>query len=212
MVSRLVDIYDRSIAALLQGSGYLRLACGTYMSTDDEIIWRGLLVTFDLSKGRVLTQPYLAIFCPIASSLIEEGLGRIYGKSVRDGRTAKLGQPIIIRPLYDSVRDLFGHDREPFSYHIETSDQVGDAAALVCDDFLRAAVKTLDKISTLRDLRDKVIEMSNNTSSGMNAMALSYIIDGKIKSKEIDNLALISPNPMTMKFAIYLKNRISPQP
>src|SRR5215467_12782168 len=123
MAQALIKVYDRALTSLLGPAGYSRFARGLYAQSRDGVVWRGLWVILDSTGTGVLAQPHAAAYCPLASAVMEEGLSRLYGKAVRD-RTAKLGQPFIIQPVYESMRRQFGEEREPFSYRVEDDLQI----------------------------------------------------------------------------------------
>jgi hypothetical protein len=139
---------------------------------------------------------------------VEDGLRKAYGKVVRD-QGEKLGQALIMRPLYDCVRSLSGAEREPFSYNVATADQIIVATKLIYADFKEVAASFFGSMRSMSDLRDRIMGEPNDTSAGINVMALSYVLDAKMSVSDVDRFTLIIPNPMTKRFAIYLKDRIA---
>lgn len=206
----LIEVYDRSLAGFFRPAGYARPARGTYVRSDDGIIWRGLWVMFHVKGRTVVAQPNLAVFCPSASRVVEEGLGQVSGNAVGIW-SSKLGAPFMIQPLYDRVRSQCREDRTPYSYSIDADDQIDGAAQLIYEDFSNVANGFFGHIASIRHLRDHIVAHPFGSVAGVNAMALSYLLDPRITRQKIDELARITPNTMTGKFATRLKNKIGIQ-
>lgn len=202
-MTKLAEIFDKTLAERFLSSGYDRLAQGVYVQSKDNTVWRGLWVVFSPVASRLSALPNLGVFCPEVSRLVEGGL-----KQTGRDTISKLGAAIVTHPLYDCVRVLCGEDRIPFSYDVETVYQIDDAAKLIYEDFCKVADKFFGHISSTRDLRDHVVSHPSGPGAGVFAMALSYLLNKKISFDEIDSLARISPSPMTRKFSMYLKNKI----
>src|SRR5258708_1473427 len=122
------DLYEKALTELFQAEGYGRVAPRTWARSEDNLIWRGLWITFH-NKGSLVAQPALCVFCPTASKIVERGLSNVYGPKVRSG--SKLGRPIIVHPLYDRIFCLHGEDRHAFSYDIGSTDEIEAMAGLV---------------------------------------------------------------------------------
>lgn len=197
------DDYDAALTALFQTSGYDRVAPRIYARSEDDRIWHGLFISFYRKWGKLCAQPALAVYCPTASKIVERGLSSNYPPRVRD--RSKLGLPIMVHILYDRILRHHGEDRHPFSYDIQTIDQISAAAELVHSDFLKVATDFFGHTRSLRDLSDEVRTRPTSTGAGMYAMALEYLINPKISAREIDACVRITPNPMTEKFATYFK-------
>jgi hypothetical protein len=98
----------------------------------------------------------------------------------------------------------------PHSYSIEDSSEIENAAKLVVEDFLAVADAFFDSIWSLRDLRARVVERPSGTGAAIHAMALTYLIEPNMDADEINRLAALNPSPMTLRFAMILRNKLGP--
>jgi hypothetical protein len=206
-VANLVEAYDAALARLFQLAGYARVARGLYVQSETEVIWQGLFVSFRQRKASLSVQPSLGIYCPAAFEVVAEGLGQNLTKVEREP-TFKLGYPFIAHPLYDRVRALCREDRQPFSYDVASDDQIEDAVRQVFEDFTKVAAEFFGGISSVRELKERIIAQPAGLSAGVYAMALSYTAENDISFDRIDELAGMCPSPMTDEFAVFVKKKI----
>jgi hypothetical protein len=200
------DAYEKALTILFQPDGYGRVAPRTYAHSDDNIVWRALRVTFH-NKGSLCVQPFLSVYCPSASKIVDRGLEATSDNTYKRDRS-KFGRPILVHPLYDRVYRHHDEDRHSYSYDAESIEKIDASARLVYSDFLKAADSFFGHIRSLSDLRDEIKATPFGTGAGMYAMALGYLIDPDISLQEIDVCVRLSPNPMTEKFAGYFKTEI----
>lgn len=208
-MKKLAYLYDSALAEKLKVAGYEHVARGLYARSENGVVWRGLSVSFQQKQPLLSAFPTLAIFCPSASKIVDEGLGQIYGNEASDAGSKKLGRPLIIHLLYDRVHILCGEDRLPSSYDIVAADQVENVAKMMCEDFSKVVKEVFD-VATMHQLRDRIVAkpVEVGTGAAMYAMALTYLIDQKVTAAEIDRLANIRPSPMTTEFANFMKKKI----
>jgi hypothetical protein len=108
--------YDRSLASRFVPAGYERFSIGTYLKSNSSGIFYGIWVTLHSKKALIVPQPSLVVFCPAVSKIAREGLEQIYGKRPSTVFSDKLGEPVFVQQLYESVRNQRGLMRMPFSY------------------------------------------------------------------------------------------------
>jgi hypothetical protein len=200
-MKRLIQLYDNVLADRLKEAGYDACGRGLYARSKDTLVWCGLWTIFTPVAGSVNVQPMLGIFCPRASTVVAECL------ESSEKETA-LGIPFVISPLYDCIRRIKSSDRLPHSYSVEAVSEIEVAANLVVEDFLAVADVFFDGICSIRDLRDRVVDRPSGTGAAIHAMALTYLIEPRMNADEINRLAALNPSPMTLRFAMVLKNRI----
>jgi hypothetical protein len=135
----------------------IRFARGVYVQSDDDLIWRGLWVTFDIRQTTLVLQPNASVFCPVAEELVSKGLRELYATGPAEPHFGKLGLPVLTRPLYQLVRDIIANDRKPPDYHITSVERADEVTALVRDDFERAGRRFLNEVDGLPNLRDQLI-------------------------------------------------------
>jgi hypothetical protein len=213
MANELIRQYEKSLAGAFGTLGYKRVASGLYAQSDDQIIWRGIAVSFNSRKPRVIAQPSLQIFCPSGDKLIREGLDFVYPEyrkfAQKDGSWAKLGLPAMTHPLYDLVYRSAGKDRSPFSYDVSSPVQIESATELIRDDFVRMRESYFGEINSLTALRERLSSLLPWPTARMWAIVTDYLINGGISAAEINKIATPESNEMTLKFADYFKKRFA---
>jgi hypothetical protein len=132
---------------------------------------------------------------------------RLYGKAVTQGYS-RLGQPFVSTPLHQLIVEKCGKERSSLAYNVESEIGILNAAELIYDDFLRVECDFFEGASTIEKLRDRIISHPVSTSSGIDAMVLSYLIDPDISLDELGEYASISENAMTKEFALYFKTNL----
>jgi hypothetical protein len=188
--------------------GLVRFSRGVYAQSSDDVIWRGIWVTFNIRKGTLITQPSAGVFCPAAEKLVSDGLRELHGGHAGRSYFGKLGGPVLTCLLYDLVRSLTGEDRMPFSYDVANIKQIGEVAALMRDDFARAGRRFLDPVDSLPKLRDQLMADSA-AGARMHAIAVTYLLKRRITSGEIDTVLGPQANAMSREFAEYFRKKFA---
>jgi hypothetical protein len=207
MAGNLASICDHRLTEALGNLGLARFARGVYAQSGDEVIWRGLWVTFNVRNGILITQPSIGVFCPTAEKLVSDGLRELHGRQVGRSYFGKLGGPILTRPLESLVRSITGEDRMPPAYHAATVEQIGEVTALMRDDFTRVGRPFLDSIDSMSKLRDQLMT-DGATGARMYAIAVTYLMDEHVTPAEIDKVLGPQPNAMSREFAEYFKRKL----
>jgi len=208
MADKLTSECDRALTEVFGAVGLGRFARGVYAQSEDDVIWRGVWVTFNIKNGVLVTQPNVGVFCPVAEKSVSEGLKALHGSEAGRSYFGKLGAPVLTRPLYSLVRSI-GENRLPPAYHVANVEQIDEVTKLVRDDFLRAGRRFVDPIDSLPALRDQLMADSA-TGARMYAISVTYLMNNKrITSDEIDKVLGPQPNTMSREFAEYFKTKFA---
>ncbi len=208
MTHKLISTCDRSLTKMFGDVGLARFSRGVYAQSSDDVIWRGIWVTFNIRKGTLITQPSAGVFCPVAEKLVSDGLGKLDDSQTGRSYFGKLGGPVLTRPLYSLVRSIAGEDRMPTAYHVATVEQIDEVATLIRDDFVRAGRYFLDPVDSLPKLRDQLVADSA-AGARMYAIAVTYLLKKRITSDEIDTVLGPQANAMSREFAEYFRNKFA---
>ena len=200
------DQYDRALAKLFGADGHERLGRATYVRLEGDGVWRGLVTTFHVRHPRLCVQPILAIFCPKAAKIVRRGLVEIYGPTAQT-RASRLGDLIEAQPLYDSASKIAGTDRTPYSYDVKITDEVDKSAKLAHEDYRRVERRFFGDLSSLANLRDRIVQHPAGTGAALYAIAVSYLLNPRLSAKEVDALATLVTNEMTRDFSAYFKGK-----
>ncbi len=211
MTDKLITACDRSLTETFGALRLVRFARGVYAQSDDGVIWRGIWVTFNIRMGTLIAQPNAGVFCPTAQKLVSDGLGELHDSQAGRSYFGKLGGPVLTRLLYNLVRSTTGENRMPTAYHIETVEKIGEVAALMRDDFVRAGRRFLDPIDSIKKLRDQLM-IDSATGARMYAIAVTYLMNGRIASSDIDSVLGPQANAMSREFAEYFKKKFAHAP
>ncbi len=208
MTDKLTSACDRSLTEALKAVGLDRFARGVFAQSNDDVIWRGVWVTFNIKSGILVTQPNVGVFCPTAEKMVADGLKALHGTETGRSYFGKLGGPVLTRPLYSVVRNITGEDRLPPAYHVVSVEQIDEVTALIRDDFRRAGRRFLDPIDTLQKLRDQLVKDSA-AGARMYAISVAYLMNKCITSDEIDEALGPQPNAMSREFAEYFRTKFA---
>src|ERR1700743_7332 len=77
-----------------------RISSGVYVRSEDDAVWQGLLVTFNVRKNVIVAQPNLAVFCPLVDAVLAEYFRVAQGNNRYLSGFGKLGVSLLICPLY----------------------------------------------------------------------------------------------------------------
>ena len=205
-MTKLAGTYENALARMFDSEGYARVTRGLYVRPRKAEVQHGACVTFYRKGARLIVQPFLEIFCPRASKLVDEGLNNVSRSALVSKR---LGHPFIAHPLYDLVRTVSKSDRHTFSYDVCDLSEIEDTAHLVLEDFRQVNSDFFQSTLSMRDLHDQILARPWGTGAGMYAMALTYLIDENVTPGRFDEIAMrIAPSPMTKGFATFMKNKL----
>lgn len=206
MAGKFTSTYDRSLTEVFGTFGLVRFARGIYVQSDDNVIWRGIWVTFNLRKGVLVTQPNVGVFCPAAEKLVSDGLKEIHSHETGRSYFGKLGDPVLTRPLYSLVRSYTGEERMPFFYDVTSIEQIDRVVKLMRDDYCRAGHRFLEPMDALPKLRDQLV-VDDAAGSRMYAISVAYLINKHISPDAIDKLLGLQPNAISREFAEHFKRK-----
>lgn len=191
--------YEAALVAAFEPLGEKRFTRRVFAHAAGEGVWHGIWISLNFRHGRMVAQPNLAMFCLEASKFINEGLAQVYGRKPYHGPSRRLGSPVLSWPLYDQVRKKRGEDRMPFSYDVHGEDEIGKSVSMMVDDYFSVGWKYFESTDTLKALEER-LRNDPMPGSGMYALAVRYLMNGRIDSAEIAESVRRSPNEMTTKF------------
>jgi hypothetical protein len=204
-------LVDAAVSVRMERHHYLAKGKGLFAQSDDGRTWRALWVTYTGRRYRPLcVQPFVTICCPEAFKIVSAGLGLAYGTAASRGY-GKLGNAMVLKPLYALARIHCGGERTPSDYDLTNESGFAEIADLIVRDFKAVETNFLPSILTLQVLFDRIVTEPSDSGTGASlyAIALAYLLDPKMPANEIDKLTRLWPCQMTTEFAIYMKQRIA---
>lgn len=208
MADKLTVLCDRVLTETLRDVELVRFARGIYAQSGDDVIWRGVWVTFNHKRRVLVTQPNVGVFCPAAEKLVSDGLKTLHGSKTGLSYFGKLRAPLLTRPLYGLVRNIIGENRLPSDYYVASAEQIDEVTKLVRDDFLRAGRRFVDPIDSLSALKDQLM-VDSATGARMYAISVTYLMNKRITSNEIDAALGPQPNAMSRDFGEYFRTNFA---
>lgn len=204
----LKSLCEVALTDAVQAQGLTRIRFAVYARSKDQNIWQGIWIAFNGRRGRLVVQPNVGVFLPDAERLVSDGLATIYDMYRRSPYWGKIRTPILSHPLYDLVRTRTGEDRLPSHYDVFAEGEAVTKAKLIADDFRHVGQHYFAKCSSTESLRDQ-LTIHWAPSGRVYAIAVTYLAQGGITAREIDDLLGQEPNEMSQAFAKYFKRKFA---